>query len=136
MSKKFILGEQIILDYTAVNGTEDLFLHALLIDASNAPVGNAIVMPHIGNGLYRGLTTMPDTSKLTAIYIPFDDEPRTQENDEIGRDIECFHRDLTRPLLENINTNINSLISQGLPGDIIEGLIDDDSDILIGLIEC
>lgn len=134
--KKFEVGETIILDFIIIDGNENLFPQAIIFDASDSLVGDPIDLIHIGSGLYRGRTTMPNTPKLTSIYIPYDDSDQLIESELTGRDVECFFLDSKTDVLNNINTNVNSLLSQGLPGEILDGFIEDDDSTLVGYIEC
>jgi len=124
------IGTAIQLNLQLEGGDTDKFVRAILRDADGVLL-TTITLSHTGDGIYQDDSyIMPNTNEVTATYIIYDDAAFTEETCEYGRSVDVFELDETLEIVECIKSDVTSLISGNLPGDLIEGFLQDESMIL------
>lgn len=114
------------------------YVRTFLYDQSYSPITPAFVNltdQGMGNFLNQTITMPAGVEKIYARSEVFLDKEYTQVDEFFPGDTDIYEL-LNEVLLENINTNVNSLVSEGLPGETLDGFIDDDDSTLVGYIEC
>lgn len=133
---KVQLGRKIYLKLQLGDDDALLFPQVTLLDKDGSTVaGSPISLPHIAAGLYKDDSiVMPATDEVTAHYRVYSDALHTiRDTSHCDTLMDVYQRDFNSDLLDQINTNISSILSGNLPGDQVLGFIED-SEELTGLI--
>jgi hypothetical protein len=131
------VGDPIQLNAVLEDGDVSKFPQAILKDADGTPLGASPVdLTHSGNGHYENdAILMPATQQVHATYIIYDDAAHTVESYTHLRGEDVFVRNINNELLENINDNVNSIVSGTLPGQELEGFLEDAGELAGEILE-
>lgn len=116
-------GQKIQLNLVLEKGEPNLFPIAILKDKDQVPLaGSPVTLTHDSDGHYiNDSITMPNTQEVHATFIVYQDAAHTILSD-YGQTDEVFILDEHVPLLQQ-------LISGAIPGQEIEGLLEDDGEL-------
>ena len=132
MAESLKVGQKIPLNLQLSDDDQILFPRVILKDDLGADLPSSpIDLPHIDSGLYLDSSvSFPAIDRVYAIYRVYDDALRTSPSkSHFNTVVDVFDRDFNRELLDQINIDINSLITNALPGQILEGFIDDNGEL-------
>ncbi len=93
------------------NDDTDLVVKATLRDASDAQVGDILVLTHTGDGVFKDDTAlMPDTAKLTVRVIPYLGDATTL-NDSYLSSLQTYERwvlpaEIKRALFDRVQMKV------------------------------